>query len=111
MINKVYAVKNKNGKYWCGNNDFASFKSRNINATFDYQIAERHAKKFDDCEVTILSICEGDLEEENRVLKKALELACEEIDNYWNCKEAYKKNQTLEEYFIQQAKESEKDDL
>ena len=46
------------------------------------------------------------LNEENKVLKKALELACGDSDNYWCEKEALKRKMSLYDYFIEQAKES-----
>lgn len=54
----------------------------------------------------------GDLEEENRVLKKALELACGDIENGM-CGidiDRMREYRLLEAYYIQQAKESEKDE-
>ena len=46
----------------------------------------------------------ADKDKENEVLRKALELACEETDNYWNEKKALAKKMALYDYFIEQAK-------
>ena len=61
-----------------------------------------------------ITICEGDLEEENRVLKKALEFVCSGYvepsvygTDIW---EQAEKCGGLEQYFIQQEKEK-KDDI
>ena len=72
--------------------------------------------------VVPITICEGDLEEKNRVLKKALELACDIIEkvnkiSYEFMTPSQKIDYDIEgrkvknaDYFIQQAKESEKDE-
>lgn len=49
------------------------------------------------------------LQQENTILKKALELATENCDNYWEEQTAIKNKQSLYNYFIEQAKESIKD--
>lgn len=42
--------------------------------------------------------------EELKVLEKALQLACDDTDNYWNEKSATEKKMSLCDYFIDQAK-------
>ena len=118
---KAYVIKNKEGKYL----GKYSFDNENVisNArVFEFSFT---AKDFcpKDCTIVPITICEGDLEEENRVLKKALELACETIrlmcpTPYYICGGALADKLGIPmmaepkdfDYFIQQAKESEKDE-
>lgn len=123
---KAYVIKNKDGKYWRSKFD----KKGNILLTDDIVDAmpyeEDELKMLEcpkDCTIVPVTICEGDFEEENRVLKKALELACETIKQLVG-KPAYICGGALAEklgipmmpevkdydYFIQQAKESKKDE-
>lgn len=44
-----------------------------------------------------------ELEQDNKVLKKALKLATDNCDNYWNEKEAFKNKKSLYSYFIDEA--------
>ena len=106
---KAFVIKNKDGYYLV--NTFA-WSKKLIHAYIDESEKDLEIvlKKCKDCTIVPITICEGDLEEENRVLKKALELACGETDNYWNEQNALEKKMTLYDYFIQQAKESEKDE-
>ena len=114
---KAYVIKNKEGKYWRSKFD----KEGNILLTDDIVDAmpyeEDELKMLEcpkDCTIVPITICEGDLEEENRVLKKALESVCDgyvrpEVygTDVW---EEAEKCGGLEQYFIQQAKESERDE-
>ena len=111
---KAYVIKNKEGKYWRSKFN----KKGNILLTDDIVDAmpyeEDELKIIEcpkDCTIVPITICEGDLEEENRVLKKALELAIQEINRLeTDYKWAYiRASECLFEDFIQQAKESEKD--
>lgn len=118
-MSKGYVIKNKEGKY------FVTFFGKPI---FSKEISEAYMnadkqnlnyiindKSIKDCTIVPITICEGDLEEENRVLKKALELACERIKNMYEQEQQYCTNEienfveVEKNYFIQQAKESEKD--
>jgi len=106
---KAYVIKNKEGKYWRSKFD----KKGNILLTDDIVDAmpyeEDELKMLEcpkDCTIVPITIAEGDLQEENRVLKKALELAVKGLypETFHKFKKEYIKN------FIQQAKESEKDE-
>lgn len=131
---RVYVVKNKNNnKYWIGNNDFTTKLSYAF-ISFDYEHAEKYARKLKDCYVETIVIGEiveeyeqyksqsNNLQEENRVLKKALKLACEayyDIDCcpyclYGTGKENLGGEELIQEiakHFIQQAKEMKDDDI
>lgn len=110
---KAYVIKNKEGKYYCGFS-FIISSDRFENDIKDANIFEEDELKMlecpKDCTIVPITIYEGDLEEENRVLKKALEDVCDgyvEPNVYgtdiW---EEAEKCGGLEQYFIQQAKES-----
>lgn len=95
---------------------------------------EQHPEKYEDVEIMLidrdkvkniikLGISAEKLQRENKVLRKALELACEEIENNDNGKTmtllqiqrikntfGIGKNKDYKDFFIQQAKESLKDD-
>ena len=126
---KAYVIKNKDGKYWQWTyNNESEFLGEIYNAFMEY--SKTRAEKdivswqLKDCNVVEITICEGDLEEENRVLKKALKLACETIHSMmpdkplWICGDALAKKYNIPntptikdyDYFIQQAKENEKDE-
>lgn len=120
----AFVIKNKEGKYFSmhwtmplGNiwtndifiaNKYADNKTAINMIEYVYKISS--VKPL----LVPISICEGDLEEENRVLKKALEFVCDGYarpnvygTDIW---EEAEKCGGLEQYFIQQAKESEKDE-
>lgn len=118
---KAYVIKNKEGKYLRGF-DIISYETDFCEDIIDASIFE--TKEYAECQVfgtglkdykiVPITICEGNLEEENRVLKEALSGAIIKADElietiYRNdcCCYAEMPN---EEYFIQQAKENEKDD-
>lgn len=97
---RAFAIKNKEGKYKTSCSEY-------INSLWQADI-------FDDYELALcycldsekpveVTIAEGDLEKENTMLKKALELACN-ITNL-NYITRYKP-----EHFMQQAKEELKDE-
>lgn len=105
---KAYVIKNKEGKYYCGfsfiiSSDKFENDIKGANIFEEYELNMFKLTK--DCTFVPITICEGDLEEENRVLKKALELACEKISSW----EMNMPKDKMKDYFIQQAKESEKD--
>lgn len=131
---KAYVIKNKEGKFW----GYCDVNGRNYYYARPRQFAffntERQTKKIikifkiKDCTIVPITICEGDLEnyiesiekvndklaEERYIFKKALELACDGYvkpnvygTDIW---EEAEKCGGLEQYFIQQAKESEKDE-
>lgn len=93
----AYAIKNKEGKYWCGNDIFSTTIDIRkiyicedfdfINIVIDKLLSESLLK---DCKVVEITITEGDLEHQlsekdkelDKILaiyKRALELACENI--------------------------------
>ena len=113
---KAYAIKNKEGEYWCGNDIFsATIDIRKIYICEDFDFISKVINKLSseglltDCKVVEITIAEGDLEEENRVLKRALELCVNvlqrEIDGEpveeTEIKTIY---EIGEDYFIGQAK-------
>ena len=112
---KAYVIKNKEGKYL----GKYSFDNENVisNArVFEFSFT---AKDFcpKDCTIVPITIYEGDLEEENRVLKKAFRnLIKEHIEVINEINGFYSlsvEKEEIDEYFdeyIQQAKESEKDE-
>lgn len=130
-MSKAYVIKNGKNFYWFGEDaffnvydgSFAPF-DKNVIMFGSEDLAEKAINRNElyDCTIVPVTICEGDLEEENRVLKKALELACEELETRDEGKTHARlfiqkiKNNYLgdnvgyEEYYIQQAKESEKDE-
>lgn len=78
---KAYVIKNKEGKYFCGFDSFAGiniFSERIIDGLNTQTPTLKHCreeiKDFDlkECESVKITIAEGDLEKENRVLKEAL---------------------------------------
>lgn len=113
---KAYVIKNKEGKYVRGTGMFFGkeivYWADDIIDAMPYE--EDELKMLEcpkDCTIVPITICEGDLEEENRVLKKALKLACTQIWAMSNWENS--KPEVIEDaiqHFIQQAKESEKDE-
>lgn len=142
-MSKYYVIKNKEGKYYYGFS-FITSSDHFGNDIKDAHIVEEYElnmfKLTKNCSFVPITICEGDLEEENRVLKAKLETA-----EYWNrkydgllervndIKKAFRhlikdhieiineingfplsaEKEEIDEYFdkcIQQAKESEKDE-
>ena len=82
---KAYVIKNKDGKYFVtifGKPIFSKeISDAYMNAdkqNLNYIINDKSIK---DCTIVPITICEGDLVEENRVLKAKLETA-----EYWNRK-------------------------
>lgn len=75
---KVYAIKNKKGKYF---DDFQDFETNNIcdARLFDtYEEALSFCPKNCDCEVVEITIAEGDLEQQLAIIKRALLKASKE---------------------------------
>lgn len=115
-MSKAYVIKNKEGKYFgyfdgiTGKSEFSNKPQKFI--MFNTIRNAKHIKNhFDlkDCEVVEITIAEGDLEKENAMLRKALELACVPRDD-WNCKEPKRIKYTSNyDYFIEQAKEQRND--
>lgn len=124
---KAYVIKNKDGKFWQFlHNDKSEFVDDVYNAFFHY--SKHDAEKaicswgLIDCEVVEVTIAEGDLEEELTIYKRALELACVNVNCmdccYFNCrKEPYNEKHNciecgelgltqkhLSKYFLDQAK-------
>ncbi len=117
---KAYVIKNKEGKYLHGF-DIISYESEFCENIID--AAGFETKEFAECEVfgtglidyTIvpITICEGDLEEEVHILDKALKMAVLHLVGI----DIAHKLAGIENipvitdfnYFIKQAKESEKD--
>lgn len=126
---KAYVIKNKEGKYgfaFAGDIYPDTEDADKLLYTNDITKALLYSEEDKEyCQMigmnenyVPITICEGDLEEENRVLKRALELACEELETRDEGKTHARlfiqkiKNNYLgdtvgyEEYYIQQAKES-----
>lgn len=85
---KAFVIKNKDGRYFewfdstTGRNHFSTKPIKFM--TFNNERNAKRMKKFfglKNCIVVLITIYEGDLEEENRVLKAKLETA-----EYWNRK-------------------------
>lgn len=100
---KAYVIKDgmfyaRGETKWTVELPFASIFNKKEDAE---KLKNKIKKKFENynTQVITLTIYEGD----------PLELACEETDNYWNEQKAFAKKMPLYDYFIQQAKESEKD--
>lgn len=105
---RAYVIKNKEGKYFCGFDYFAGidiFSERIIDGLNTQTPTLKHCreeiKDFDlkDCEPVKITIAEGDLQKENEVLRRALELACDELDTW------HRSCDNRPDYFMQQAKE------
>lgn len=124
---KAYVIKNKEGKYVRGTGMFFEkeivYWADDIIDAMPYEYEKDFIPVIKDCTIVPITICEGDLEEENRVLKKALELACETIKlmcpkPFYICGGALADKLGIPmmpepkdyDYFIQQAKEREKDE-
>lgn len=115
---KAFVIKNKKGRYYATVNPVSGFIFTEF-IEYAMQFDEEQDAKDDiwyrkmkNCTIIPITISEGDLEEENRVLKKALELACEELVSRDGCS-IIPEDESLESYveeYIQQAKESEKDE-
>lgn len=82
----VYAIKNKEGKYWCGNDIFSTtIDIRKIYICEDFDFISKVINKLlsesllKDCKVVEITIAEGNLEQELVIYKQALEVACENI--------------------------------
>ena len=76
---KAYVIKNKEGKYCqISFNGWIGFASELYNAYIYHSkqgaegIIKGHKYQLEDCEVVEITVAEGDLEKENRVLKEAL---------------------------------------
>lgn len=131
---KAFVIKNKEGKYWCGNDIFSEtidISKTYICEDFDFiskvvNTGLREGLFTTNCKLAEITIAEGDLEQENKQLKKeikldnafwkqecdslqeqlairekALELACEEIDRHQGSL-----SEVAFDYFIEQAKEN-----
>lgn len=92
-MSKCYVIKNKEGKYlvYVDNYGFGFDKSIVCSHIFvkregaeeekDFILRNKYKFHIDDLDIVPITICEGDIEEENRVLKAKLETA-----EYWNRK-------------------------
>lgn len=78
---KAYVIKNKEGEYLRGtygkNGEYCWTKD--IIDAMTYGFNEFMPQPIENCTLIPITISEGDLEEENRILKRALELACEKL--------------------------------
>jgi len=112
---KAYVIKNKEGKYWCGNNRFsATLDIRKIYFCEDFDFTSKVINKLSseglltDCTIVPITICEGDLEEEIGILKGfAYKLFREKYDDIPEKKVKEWFDDALKDTrnFIQQAKE------
>lgn len=109
---KAWMIKNKDGEY-CDCCLWSSEKIYDGDIYEKKEDAENDAKEWneeypaDKFEVVEITIAEGNLEEENRVLKRALELACEMFEENDKAYKLKSKRKTLKQYyayFIKQAK-------
>lgn len=118
---KAYVIKNEEGKYYaqypremqrCSRGYFtlditdAVMVLTSAEAQFIKDAIEEDCNIDAECEIIPITICEGDLEEENRVLKKALYSACNYISQIVD-KDVNKLSYEWAKHFIQQAKESD----
>ena len=86
---KAFVIKNKEGKYWCGNDIFSEtidISKTYICEDFDFiskvviSTGLREGLFTTNCEVVEITIAEGDLEQENKQLKEQLAEKDEEIN-------------------------------
>ena len=108
---KAYVIKNKEGKYWQENTrlftelHLANFYKEKYFATKDAIYLSPDFDWEKNCEIVEITIAEGDLEQENKILKEALKLGAEKIEFM-----AQMLGQTLhynvEKNLLEQAKES-----
>ena len=76
---KAYVIKNED-EYLMQNSENRLYFTKYLDKAeifSDYELAKCDC--FSCCEVVEITITEGDLEKENKILKKALELACKNI--------------------------------
>ena len=119
-MSKAFVIKNKEGKYWQWTyNEESEFVDEIYNAFMHYSKhqAEKDIESWElkDCEIIEVTVAEGDLEEENRVLKRALELCVNvlqrEIDgDYIKATEVQAIYEIGKGYFIEQAKKENKNE-
>lgn len=111
---KAYVIKDKEtGEYKIYDEVRMLFSNYIFNADifWDYEIALMDCPSF--CEVVEITIVEGDLEKENEVLRKALELYSQEFKydcnkcprEVWEKCDGFCNMKKVIDYFIQQAKE------
>ena len=116
---KAFVIKNKVHGYFGVNNMYQYPEWSSIDLAYYFK-TEKEAEKFKNknyptCKVVEITIAEGNLEEENRALKRALELACERIKNMYEQEQQYCTNEFENfvkveyDFFIEQAK-GEKDE-
>ena len=108
---KAFVIKNKEGEYLRGtygkNGEYCWTKD--IIDAMTYGFNEFMPQPIENCMLVPITIAEGDLEEENRILKRALEMACQKITYYEiENKESTHFSQYWWDDFIEQAK-GEKD--
>lgn len=114
---KAYVIKNKEGEYFMDNICFANFSPYIQNATYYHYKPECidiiEERLLDGCTIVPITICEGDLEEEIGILKGfAYKLFREKYDDIPEKRVREWFDDALKDTknFIQQAKESEKDE-
>lgn len=116
-MSKAYVIKNKEGEYLSNKPYIFTKQLLKARLYINKTNVDKEIHRFKDCTIVPITICECDLEEENRVLKKALELACERVKYFEEMQDKemghfeifghdieYDLQAIIEEY-IQQAKE------
>lgn len=111
-MSKAFVIKNKTGEYLAVSGDYEHYWAtidfahyfRFLNGTHN---AKQEAEEFRDgrypnCEVVEITIAEGDLEEENRLLKRAFENCYSKFQDI--AKENNYKTIPSKEHFINQTK-------
>lgn len=108
---KAFVIKNKEGKYWNTSFDYEGkpLLTDDIVDAMPYDDFDIQMVKCPkDCEVVEITIAEGDLEKENKVLNKALYWACNYIIQLVD-KDVHALSHEWADYFIEQAKKGEKE--
>lgn len=86
---KVYVIKNNDGMYFDGN--FCNNLHWDDTIRYAWFFSDKETAEHDccnqdifddDCKVEEITIAEGDLEQENKILQKALELAVHDLATY-----------------------------
>ena len=103
---KAYVIKNED-EYLMQNSENRLYFTKYLDKAeifSDYELAKCDC--FSCCEVVEITIAEGDLEQEIAVLKRALELACEDLQFFDYGNENTQQGISMKyNYFIQKAKE------
>lgn len=90
---KAYVIKNKEGEYFITNFGKPMFSKEIADAYIDTDKQNLDCiiidNSFKDCTIVSITMAEGDLEEENRVLKKERELVKSVIQSIYNGGQTY----------------------